>query len=344
MNSIQGKGKRQKASQRNTVNKPRNTQQKVGPVRQRLRDRVKVTSLYGGKAAKYQSTSGTVPAAFVNMDANTAFMEASGKVLHSYEGIDGVSFYGCQPLSTIGMTNTASDASVFSTGTLATTTADSGGFSSLILLSPDDLNGRLAAQANLYTRFVFRDIIIEYVSNCGTSQADSMCLAYSADANLVNSGPATFADIRQMVPSITFPFRTDRAYFHFHYAGQELFYNKRDVASIAGNRVSHQGALVAYADKVQGNVASLGYTNIFYVVEFYNPTTSQAITFMDKGLVSSYVRNQYQALSYADKGLFLQQLSHILHDTPDPDPGEDEKSISSGYFPIRRSPTIRGLP
>lgn len=229
----------------------------------------------------------------MNIDSNSTFCSSLGPVVHPYTGVEGVAFVGCQPLSTITMNNTASDSSVWTSGTLASLAADNNAINGLILLSPDELNGRLAALANLYSQFVFRDIVIEYVSNCATTQPNSFALCYDRDAFYSAAALLTFSNVRSTQPSITIPFRTDRAYFHYHYPGQEIFYQKTDTATSSGLRLTHQGALVAYADKAQGNVASLGYTNIWYVVELYNPVSTQAITLLsltpdEKRLVQRY--------------------------------------------------------
>jgi len=260
-----------------------------GRKRGNARGSMKGTSMSGGRlprsagkgifsnVANFKSNSTSLPAAFVTLQDNSTFIMAPKKVTHPFLGVDGIALVGCQPLSTIGMTNTASDPSVFTTATLATVTNDNNAFPAVIRLSPDDLNGPLAAQANLHGQFVFRDIIIEYVSNCATSQADSMVIGYVGES-VVSVMPTTFSQLRQVVPSCTFPFRSDRAYLHYHYSGMNTYYTAADTANSAGIRLTHQGSIVAYADKNQGNVASLGYTNIFYNIELYFPTSSQGVS------------------------------------------------------------------
>jgi hypothetical protein len=207
-----------------------------------------------------------------------------GPVLHPLTGVEGVAFLGCQPLTTMTMTAVAGDYGIFTDNTIATCNVDAIGQVCYVALSPNNLNGRIAAVSNLYSQFVFRDIIVEYVSNCATSQADSACLAYVKDAGQIFSGGVTqtFSNLRQCQPSITFPFRTDRAFFHFHYSGNELFYAENLSATAPDYRLTMQGAIVGLADKAAGNVAALGYCNIWYIVELYDPIYSQGITLTKK--------------------------------------------------------------
>ena len=110
-----------------------------------------------------------IPVAFNTFSGNSTFVREAGSVKHPSLGVGGICLVGCQPLSDIATTNANSN--LFVNGTLSDAVANTIG------LTPDVLAGPLAAQANLHNKYVFRDVIFEYVSNVPTSQAQSMALS-----------------------------------------------------------------------------------------------------------------------------------------------------------------------
>jgi len=232
-----------------------------------MRSSLKDSPIYGSNY--FSSNSVSLPSAFVNIDVNTTFCKSSGAVKHPQLGIDGISLVGCQPLADI--TTTGADSQLFVTGVASVPGVNS------IQISPDAFNGPLAAQANLHQKYVFRDVLIEYISNVATSQAGSFAIAILSDSSLVNP-PTSFSTTRQVVPSITAPFRADRAYLHYHYDGWDTWFTELDGASIAGNRLTSQGAIIGFPSATSLGAISMGFTNVWYVIELYQPTSTQGFT------------------------------------------------------------------
>lgn len=230
------------------------------------------------------SNTGSLPAAFVNLLGNTTFISPPTGVTHPDLGIEGTQIHGCQPLTNI--LTAAADSSLFVNASLATAAANS------VNLIPDSLNGPVAAQANFYNNYVFRDVLIEYISNVATSQAGSCCLSFTTDGAL--NTPASFAEARQNIPSITFPFRADRAYLHYHYDGPTLHFCEIDAATLAGQRSTVQAIINGWPSATSIGAVTQGFTNIYYVLEMYNPLQSQGITMVwcnpeEKVLLKSYL-------------------------------------------------------
>jgi len=244
----------------------------------------------------YVSNVNSIPASFVNFEGNSTWCNQAGAVKHKYLGIDGISLVGCQPLTDI--TTTAGNTNLFTTGTLSDTGANSIGF------NPDTLNGPLAAQANLHQKYVFRDILIEYVSAVATTQAGAFSLSFSTDGSGVNI-PTNFSTNRQTVPSAVIPFRTDRAYLHYHYDGLDTWFTEADNASTAGSRWTAQGALYGFPSVTSLGAISQGYTNLWYVIELYQPVNSQGFTLglrtqKEYDLVRSYLKDLREKEKNAD--------------------------------------------
>jgi len=194
-----------------------------------------------------------------------------GKVRHPREG-DGVVLCGCQPfqdVATDGSTN-----NLFTANTLATQNS-----ANVIGISPDLLNGPLAAQANLHEKYVFTDIMWEYVSNVATSQAGSFALGYAMDGAPGAGNPTTFSTCRQLVPSVVAPFRADRMFLHYHYDGTETFWTLADQSNTATSRQTIQGTLYGFPSASSIGAVTQGFINVWYRIELYQPTNSQGFTF-----------------------------------------------------------------
>lgn len=221
-----------------------------------------------GDEATVVSNVGHLPAAFANIVGNSTWMKMEGKVTHPLEG-DGIAICGCQPFSDIATTNANSN--LLTNSTLATVAPNAA------QISTDTLNGPLAAQANLHQKYVFTDILIEYVSNVATSQGGSMAMAIQVDGSGV-AAAGSFSQTRQVVPSITFPFRTDRAFLHYHYDGPETFWTLLDSTSSASQRQTVQLYLSAYPSASSIGTVSQGFTNVWYRCELYQSVASQGFT------------------------------------------------------------------
>ncbi len=241
--------------------------------------------LYGSN--NWVSNVSSVPLAFDNIDGNACFVSAPKGVKHKTLGIEGIQLHGCQPLSDITC-STASE--LFTATTLATLTT-----TNQIGLCPDNLNGPLAAQANLHDRYVFRDVVVEYIGQVATTQAGCMAMSIVQDGSSSFGGaPTTFSTTRQCIPNIVVPFRHDRAYLHFHYDGNELFYNKIDSATDAGFRQTIQLTLSGFPSAINLGT-NMGFTNIWYVIDLYGPVSTQGFTVgardkTERDMLEAYLR------------------------------------------------------
>jgi hypothetical protein len=236
----------------------------------------------------YVSNCNSVPAAFINFEGNSTFCRETGAVKHPFLGVDGLSLVGCQPLTDINTDGTTSG--VFTANSLATIAS-----SNLIFISPDIFNGPLAAQANLHQQYVFRDVLIEYVSNVATTQAGSLAMAIVTDGSAAGAS-GSFSTTRQNVPSMVCPFRTDRAYLHYHYDGLNTWYTLTDSTSNASKRLTNQGTIIGYPSASSLGAISQGFTNLWYVVELYQPVSTQGFTmglrsFKEYSLVREFVKS-----------------------------------------------------
>lgn len=263
--TLQKKGKKKK-------NKKSNSGQAVaGAIPSYMKmsgKRVNVTNpLLGGR--NITSSSGSLPACFVDILGNSTFISSPSAVMHPELGIQGVNLHGCQPLA--GIQQVTGAAGVFVANSLATQIDQSS-----IYLSPDTLNGPLAAQANMHSKYVFRDILIEYISSCPTTTPSCMCLGFSEGGS--DADATDFATGRQIVPSVTFPFRADRAYLHYSYTGPQLFKTLTTAGTTAVvNEFSNQGVIGGWGDGA-AVITGTGFTNIYYSIDLYGPMQTQGFT------------------------------------------------------------------
>lgn len=228
---------------------------------------MKIKPDFGGRIT---SNSNSIPSAFVNVLGNTCYYQTSSAVQNPTLGVDGCRLIGCQPFQDV--TTDGSTTNLLVDATLATQNNQNS-----ILISPDRLNGPLAAKANLYDRYVFRDIIIEFVSLVATSQSGGMAMGLMHEG--AGLGLATnFSTTRQIVPSVAFPFRTDRAYLHIHYDGPELYFNAVDAGSNAGARQTEQYVFNAWPSVTSIGAVSQGFLNIYYIIDLYDPVPTQGFT------------------------------------------------------------------
>lgn len=215
------------------------------------------------------SNSQTVPAAFCEIQGSATYLQNAGPCKHAKEGLNGVALVGCQPFTDV--ITTGANSNLFTTGTLATTSANAAN------LDPDSLNGPLAAQANLHKKYVFTDIMFEFCTNVATTQAGSMALAVQEDG--ASTGGATdFATTRSCAPSVTFPFRSDKVYLHYHYNGDNLWYTEADTATTGGQRLTVQAQLFGWPSASSIGAVTQGFMNVYYRIELYQSVNSQGFT------------------------------------------------------------------
>lgn len=231
----------------------------------------------------FVSSCDSLPAAFVDVLGNSTFLKQSGTVRHPMMGIDGVRLVGCQPCVSLVTTAVSNDLVITDLATIINVNR--------VQISPDRLNGPLAGQANFHKKYVFRDIIFEYVSNVSTSQAGSFAMGIVGQEG---SDPTatTFGEIRQLIPSITSPFRIERAYLHYHYDGMDTFFVEYDDTSSASLRQTVQGFMIAFPSATSIGAVTQGYVNVWYNIELYEPVPSQGVTLRsvaERKLVQDYL-------------------------------------------------------
>jgi hypothetical protein len=221
---------------------------------------------------RYSSSTTGLPTAFTSVDLNSTFARKVGAVRHPKEGVDGICIVGCQPFSTVTTSATGPDALV--ANELASVNTGNS-----ILFSPDTLNGPVAAQANLHLKYVFTDVIIEYVSSSPTSVAGTLCMGMTD--GVAETPPASFAEVRSIVPSITFPFSDRRTYLHYHYDGDDLFFTEYDSSTLVSIRSTVQAEFNLWPSSTT-QVTNRGYLNVWYKLELYQPLYSQGFTLLLK--------------------------------------------------------------
>lgn len=262
-------------------------------------------------SAAFSSSSRTVPSAFVNMDFNGTFLRQGGNVKHPHLGLDGICLVGCQPLTNILPTSDSS--SLFDTGSIATTQNNA------LDLTPNDLNGPIGAQAAFHNRYVFRDIVIEYVSTVASTQEGAMALGIVRSQKHVAA--TTFSKCRQIVPSITFPYRASRSYLHWHYDGPLVFLNDSNEHSWNDPDVT-QATLYGFpASGSAGDDTVYGYTNIWYSVELYDPIPTAGFS-----VVAESIKERELLKAYLKK----------LREIEVPDEKSDPPKRKKGWFEIEK--------
>ncbi len=235
--------------------------------------------------SNYSSNTSTIPSAFVNTDFNSTWIKQVGKLRHSKLALDGIALMGCQPFTTF--TTSATTSELVTDASLATRASNNS-----VFLSPDDLNGPIAAQANFHLRYCFTDVIFEFVSTVATTQAGAFCMSVTDGLPDTSGFASSFADNRQICPSITSPFRTDRCYLHYHYNGDQLWYTETDSNTLASKRLYTQALFQAWPSASSIGAIVQGYVNIWYRIELYSPVYSQGISFKFHNMEEKAILNK----------------------------------------------------
>ncbi len=242
-------------------------------------------SVFGDRAA-FSSNTSSIPSAFVNAQGNSTWLDLEGQVEHPDLG-PGIAICGCQPFCDV--VTTGGDTQ-FATGTALANFLDN----NACRVGSDSLNGPLAAQANLHQKYVFTDLMFEYVSSVATTQNGAFVMGISTDGSGV-ARPTTFAGARQLVPSITSPFRAERTMLHYHYSGVDTWFTLLDNTSTASMRLTQQLVFTGFPSVTSLGAISMGYINVYYRCELYQPVSSQGFTVsvespLERGLVQSFLR------------------------------------------------------
>lgn len=184
---------------------------------------------------------------------------------------EGIRVVGRQPFANIvvdvsgGVWDNTSAASIYTLNT--------------ILINPLEFRGRLGVLASTYERFIFRRLTLRFTTTRSTSTEGSMALCYHADGNLDTDAPQAFSEVRQTSPNVTFNYYSPQAVLDVPLSsiGDDLYYvSVQASSSVSANmRQKFQGAIIGYPWSPASANTKIGYLDVEYVIDLYNPTFAQ---------------------------------------------------------------------
>lgn len=227
---------------------------------------------------------------------------------HPTEG-RGVRVTGSQQLVAIA-TAATTDLTFFTATTPATQVT-----TNIILLTPDHLNGRLAAFAGLYAKYVFRRVEFEFRPFVATTQAGGGVLAYSRDPQInVSAGTTTFSTAQEMETSVTFAFR-EPARLVMEYKGNSVYFTEVDATSVASYRQCCQGSIMGVPNAGSLGAVTQGYVHIHYIIDLFSPTPTQAIVGLSS-VEREYLREELLKFRSRNRSLHEKKEEFELVRTP----------------------------
>jgi hypothetical protein len=239
--------------------------------------------IFGGPVISNHSS---VPSAFVDILGNSTYYDESPKVLMPELGNCPVRLVGCQPMADVYQIT--GNASLFNASTGATLFNGN-----TIQISPDTLNGPIAAKANFYARYVIRDLLLEFVTFVATTQAGGFSLSLREKGDTLDLA-SSFSSNRLITPSVTLPYRAERTFLHYHYGGPQLYYCKQNSTSEAGKDLTCQLLLQGWPAANGASTTSMGFINVYYVIDLYSPYLSQNITVTISDEETKFVRRMIE--------------------------------------------------
>lgn len=259
------------------------------------------TALFGDKS-KASRSNVSVPAASNTVTSNSTYSEVLGKVTSQFAGstAQGIRIRGCQPFTRILAPGAAGRVMA---SDVATTVLD--GLDNVVLVNPVALGGPLLTQASNYSMFVVREFKLEYITLSSSIQVGEFAICYVREptpAAVASGGvPTTFGEAREVTPSATLPYRSERVFFQFNYDGQQLYYvQDSDPVNEADDRLTHQGQIRAYAAAVDSGY-TVGYFQLHYIVDLFYPTINSIGAFAATHL-RGLSKDELKAISvYANK-------------------------------------------
>lgn len=235
----------------------------------------------GRQSASSMSTSTNQAVGSANMTSNRqpTYIRRAAAPFHPKWGA-GQRVNGKQYLTTI--TTTAVDASLFQGNSPASTT--------LIYISPDAFNGRLALEARTYQRYLFTKLRLIYTPRVATTQPGEMVLGVYSDGAAASFFTPSFTNVQDSEAAIV---------SSFHNGGQQLIWDlplprgqedsyfcELDTASLAGQRQSIQAQLMGFADASNLGAITQGNLSIEYEILFYCPSSDLGFTTSLKRIAS----------------------------------------------------------
>lgn len=209
----------------------------------------------------------------------TKILGAAQGLRHRGRDLDGIRVAGHQILANLQQTNTLGGIFTAVTGG-ATLESDS-----VISITPDAFNGRLAALANLYDKYLFRKLKIYFVPRVASTDVGSFMWALMFEGTTTFT--PTFASISQLKTSCLFQSREPcqlTAEGPSLQGAEEVYFCEQDAATLAGGRQTRQARLFGIADETGAtgtNVQLRGAIMVEYVVDFYDSIADQGVTIRD---------------------------------------------------------------
>jgi len=179
---------------------------------------------------------------------------------------NGIRVTGRQAHLAIGSAGADTGLFLSSTATANSTTSS--------FISPDNLNGRLAAIADRWNKYAFRRVTIMYSPTVASTQAGAYTMGFSNDPALDGS-TVTFAFATEAQNACIANVR-EPCMVTYTYDGPDTWYMKEKTSATADVRQTNQVVLVGA--QAQSAAVTYGYTMIDYVVDLYEATGTAGIS------------------------------------------------------------------
>jgi len=235
----------------------------------------------------------------------------AGTVRHPFLGTTGIRVIGTQPLCIVRQATSDVKCLYPDDDPTISSTIDSGSFTgaassgNFVEFDPLELGGILERYGNLYQRFVFRNIRIEFTTNIGTNSSNNgaaeIAFCISNDPGLTGAAdpPNTFARVRCTTPSCTTVAWAPKCVLDYRYSGQETWFcqysTSQPITAGAGSNAADNAARdLLYRNTSQAVLScylswgisapaplTLGRFQLHYDVEFYGPVYSNISAYSD---------------------------------------------------------------
>lgn len=196
-------------------------------------------------------------------------------------------------------------------------------------LSPDSIGGQMALDARNYDRFIFREVVIEYIPNVAytgpatATNALSFALAYIDDPAVASYQTLTYTSIqssRWSVVGNTYK----RCFLPVAFGNnksKEPYFSENDSTSDASYRQTLQGIFVCFlAANANATQTTIGNFVVHYVMDLYERSPDYGFTFslnIEKSELLDTLKLLYKLfpdrLSKRDRNKLFALLSPTLH-------------------------------
>lgn len=174
-------------------------------------------------------------------------------------------------------------------------------------ISPSALGGALKAEAMRHQRYVFRELTFRYRPTCASTQVGQMVIGLFTDPvayHDISTGiTSTFAQFKSLTSSADTSVRIPMD-LKYQYRGNQLWFIDSPSSSISSNpgwgantgysamsRFQHQGVLAGSFDQNVSVNTTVGYVDVEYVVDFYEPRPASAYTYyLNSALAESLLK------------------------------------------------------